>query len=441
MKKLILVIFIFITSHCSFDNKSGIWKDNNTIDVKKTDRFKDFETLYTEQKTFNKIILPDENLNLLLDSVKTTKEWNDEFYNNSNNFDNFSYENLNEIIFSSKKLSKYLIKDKILYDGQNIIASDNNGNIIVYSIEKKQVIYKYNFYKKKFKKIKKSLYLIIEKNIIYVSDNLGYLYALNYKNRKLLWAKNFKIPFRSNIKISGNKIITADQNNVLHIVNKLNGVQLKFLPTEETTIKSDFINSLAINKDTLIFLNTFGSLYSINLQNLEINWFVNFKQSLDINTTNLFYSNPVLIFNDKIVISTDPYLYLLNINNGSIIFRTAITSIIKPIISGKYLFIITKDNLLVCIKINSGQIAYSLNIAEEIANFFDTKTKSISIKSLSLANNKLLIFLKNSYLVQFSKNGKIEKIEKAKSKFESFPIFIDESVLYMNKNNKLIVLN
>ena len=45
MKKLILIIFILVSSHCSFDNKSGIWKNSNTVDLKKTDRFKDFETL------------------------------------------------------------------------------------------------------------------------------------------------------------------------------------------------------------------------------------------------------------------------------------------------------------------------------------------------------------------------------------------------------------
>ena len=101
------------------------------------------------------------------------------------------------------------------------------------------------------------------------------------------------------------------------------------------------------------------------------------------------------------------YLYLLNINNGSIIFRAAITSIVKPVLSGENLFIITKDNLLLCISVNTGKIIYSLNIAQEIADFLDTKTKSISIKSLSLANNNLLIFLNNSYLVAFNKNGKI----------------------------------
>ncbi len=441
MKKLILIIFIFISSHCSFDDKSGIWKNSNTIDSKKKDRFEDFETLNIKEKSFNKIILPNKNLDLLLDPIKATSKWSDEFYQGSNNFDNFEYENLNEIIFKSKKLSRHQVKDKILFDGRNIIASDIKGNIFVYSINKKDIIYKYNFYKKKFKKVKKDLNIIIYSNIIYVSDNLGYLYALDYKNKNLLWAKNLKIPFRSNIKIYGNTIITADQNNVLNIFNRLNGTQLKFIPTEETTVKNDFINSLALYKNTLIYLNTFGSLYSINSKNFQINWFANFKQSLDLDPTNLFYSNPVIISKDKIIVSTDPYLYLLNINNGSIIFKTAITSIVKPVVSGKYLFIITKDNLLVCINISTGKIIYSLNISNQIADFLDTKTKSISIKSLSLANDNLLVFLDNSYLVAFNKNGKIVKIEKLKSKLGTSPIFINKSILFLNKSNKLIVLN
>ena len=441
MKKIIIFISIILFSHCSFDNKSGIWNNSNTVNLKKTDRFKDFETLYTKEKTFNKIISPNKNLNLKLDSIKKSNKWSDEFYQESNNSNNFGYENLNEIIFKSKKISRYNIKDKILFDGENVIAADDRGNIIFYSVDKKEITYKYNFYQKNFKKIRKNLNLIVEANVVYASDNLGYLYALNYKNKKLLWAKNLKIPFRSNIKIFEEKIIVADQNNILYIFNKFDGSQLKFIPTEETTIKSGFVNSLALGSDVLLYLNTFGSLYSINIQNSQINWFSNFKLSLDLNPTNLFFSNPIIISKDKVIVSTDPYIYLLNLNNGSIILKSPITSIVKPVLSGNNLFIITKDNLLVCINIDTGKINFSLNIAKEIANFLDTKTKSVSIKSLSIANNNLLIFLNNSYLIAFNKNAKIEKIEKLKSKLGTFPIFIDKSILFLNKNNKLIVLN
>jgi len=441
MKKFILILFIFISSHCSFDNKSGIWQNSDTADLKKDNRFKDFETLYTEEKSFNKTIDANRNLNLLLDPIHQNKKWTDEFYQETNSFEHFGYENLNEIIFKSKKLSRHIPKDKILFDGDNVVFTNIKGSIIVYSIKKKKATFKYNFYKKKFKKIEKNLNIIIEKNVIYVSDNLGYLYALNYTNKKLLWAKNIKIPFRSNVKIFRNKIITADQNNTLYIFDKFKGTQLKYIPTEETTIKNDFINSLALNKDSLIFLNTFGSLYSINIQSSRINWFSNLKQTYDLSTANLFYSNPVLIFKDKIVLSTDPYLYILNSKNGSTIFKISITSIVKPVISGNNLFIITKDNLLVCININTGKIIYSLDIPKKVADFLNTKNKSISIKSLSLANNNLLIFLNNSYLVAFNKNGRIEKIEKLKSKLGTSPIFIDKSILFLNKKNKLIVLN
>ena len=55
-------------------------------------------------------------------------------------------------------------------------------------------------------KKKKKNYIKTEKNIIYVADNLGYLYSLNYEMKKLVWAKNFKIPLRSN-KNNQNKLM------------------------------------------------------------------------------------------------------------------------------------------------------------------------------------------------------------------------------------------
>ena len=73
--------------------------------------------------------------------------------------------------------------------------------LFVFSIDENKIIQKFNFYKKKFKKKEKKLNIIVEKNIIFVSDNFGYLYAYDYKKNKVIWAKNYKVPFRSNLKI------------------------------------------------------------------------------------------------------------------------------------------------------------------------------------------------------------------------------------------------
>ena len=441
MKKITLLIIILLFSHCSFDNKTGIWENSGSTNTKKTDIFKDFETLYTKEKTFNEILIPKNNLNLVLDPIKRTNTWQDEFYQETNNIENFGFQNLNEIIFKSKKLSGPEVNNGILFDGENFIISNIKGDIIIYSITEKKTVFKYNFYKTKFRKIKKKLNNLIEKNILYVSDNLGYVYALDYTNTKLLWAKNYKVPFRSNIKIYGEKVITANQDNTLYVLNKFNGSQSKFIPTEETTVKNDFINSLVLKDNSLIYLNTFGSIYSINSENFRINWFSNLKKSFDLNPTNLFYANPVVASKDKIILSTDPYLYILNLANGAVTYKKSITSIVKPIVSGDNLFMITKDNLLVCINLNTKKIIYSIDVKREIADFLETKVKSINILALFLANDKLLIFLDNSRLITLSKNSKIEKIDKLQSKLSSQPIFIENSLLFLNKNNRLIILN
>ena len=106
-----------------------------------------------------------------------------------------------------------------MFEEKYLILSDDDGNIIVYDVNNSSIFSKYNFYKK-YKKLKKNLNFIIKNNIIYVADNIGYLYAFDYKLNKIIWAKNYKIPFRSNLKILKDKIIVSNQNNTLYFLEK-----------------------------------------------------------------------------------------------------------------------------------------------------------------------------------------------------------------------------
>ena len=63
-----------------------------------------------------------------------------------------------EFLWLSNELknSNYKIKDRILYDNQKVIFTDEKGNITVYSMENQEIVLRYNFYKKKFKRNKKN---------------------------------------------------------------------------------------------------------------------------------------------------------------------------------------------------------------------------------------------------------------------------------------------
>jgi len=105
------------------------------------------------------------------------------------------------------------------------------------------------------------------------------------------------------------------------------------------------------------------------------------------------------------------------------------------------LFLLTKDYLLVCLDINNGKVKFSTNINKEIADFLNTKKKLVSIKSLDILNSNLYLFLENSFIAVFSPQGKIQKISKLKSKINSFPIYINGSIFYLNTKNQLVVFN
>ena len=441
MKLFYALIILILFNNCSLDNKSGIWKNANNVTDKEDDLFKEFEALSFLEKSFDQIIPIKKDTKIRVSTPIKNFEWVDIFYNQTNNYKNIKYKNLNQLIFKSKKISKNKVNNFVLFNNNNLITSDHKGNVIIFSINKNKIIYKFNFYKKEFKKIKKSLNLTLEKNIIYISDNIGFLYALDYEKKKVLWAKNYKIPFRSNLKLSGKTLVASDQNNNLFFINKNSGDILKLVPTEETIIKNDFINNLSSNALSLFFLNTYGSLYSINNKTFQINWFINLNQSIDLNPTNLFTGNQIVNYKDKILVSSNEYTYVFNSINGSPIYKKNFSSQIKPVILDDYIFLITKNNLLISMNLNNGKILYSYDINESIADFLNIKKKSAQFKNIMIINSKIFIFLNNSYLLKFNLKGSIEDVVKLPSKIKSQPIFIDESLIYLDSKNKISIID
>ena len=130
-----------------------------------------------------------------MNKEKANNFWKEEGLNKSNNIDHLFYTNNKNLIFKSKQIgkTKYLpseILNEPLFFDNYLYFNDLAGNIYKYSISQKKIIWKYNFYKKKFKKIPIRINIKLISNSLVVSDNLGYFYNLSSDNGKLIWAKN-----------------------------------------------------------------------------------------------------------------------------------------------------------------------------------------------------------------------------------------------------------
>ncbi len=442
MKYLFVFAIIFFINSCSFDNKSGIWKNENLItNNKDNDIFKDFEKIISSTEIFNKIILIDEKYNFNLKKNSQTNSWPDIFLNENNNITNLKYSNNNNLFSKSKKLTRNQISDYTFFEDDNFIFNDDKGNIIVFSLTKDLIIAKKNFYKKKYKNIKKKLNLLVNKNTIYISDNIGYVYAYDYLKDQVIWAKNFKTPFRSNIKIYLNDLIISNENNDLMILNKNTGDLKKLIPSEEMMINNLFINNIVLGDEEIFYLNTYGSLYSIDKDDYRLNWFINLNNSLDLSPNSLFFGSPAVYDNKKIFLSSRENFYVLNSKSGAIIHKKNFSSFIRPIINNDYIFIVTKNNFLVSMEASTGKIIYSYDIAQKVADFINSKKKKLEIKNFLMINNDIYVFLNNSHVIQFNVKGSISKIVKLPSNLKSYPILVNNFLLYLNKKSKLLVVN
>ena len=75
-----------------------------------------------------------------------------------------------------------------------------------------------------------------------------------------------------------------------------------------------------------------------------------------------------------------------------------------------------------------------------IAEFLKIKEKNLSLKNIIFANNRILILLKNSYYIELNINGNITDVYKFPQKIYSDIIFVNNSILYLNNKNKVIIL-
>ena len=196
-----------------------------------------------------------------------------------------------------------------------------------------------------------------------------------------------------------------------------------------------------MSEEEIFFLNTYGSLYSINNKSFNLNWFINLNKSVDLNLSNLFFGSEVVYNDRKVLLSSNENFYIINSFNGSIISKKNFSSVLKPIVNKKYIFLITKNNFLISLDSNNGKIIYSYDIGQKVAKFIDTKKRELEIKNFMLVNNNIYVFLKNSHIIKFNLKGEINEIIKLPSKINSHPIIVDNSLIYLNKKNKLLIIN
>ena len=442
-KKLIFFLIFILLSNCSFDKKTGIWKETEEEKEKVSELEKkqkeiiDIYKVYSSENIYSKEIFLSKNI--ILSKPKKNSSWKMSGLNHQNFLGNIYLSGIDNTFLKKKigknKFSISKIMASPLTFKNNIILSDNSGTIFNIS-DKGKINWKKNIYKKIYKNIYKNLNFSIYQNKIYVLDNIGFIYAISLDTGQLVWIKNHRIPLRSNIKIFENKIFLVNQDNRLLCLNTKDGSKIWDVRSISSFIKSQNFLSLALSKKgDVISVNSSGDLFKAKGSNGNIYWG---SSSILLDSTDFFKSSEIVIINDDIIFSAGPSIFSYNLNNGFINWQQNVSSIGAPIIDGENIFFVTDNGYFIIMNKNNGKILSSNNIFKILKK----KKRETKVTGFIMGSGKIYSVTLNGYLIVSSAaSGKVEYFKKIGDPIISAPV-IDNGKLYiLTKNSRIIGLN
>jgi len=442
-KNLIFFLLLILLVNCSFDDKSGIWKESIEENKRVVELEKKQQTeinrikIYSSENSYSKEVIL--NKEISLSPAKKNSSWEMSGLNYQNFIGNIYLPGINNIFLKEKvgknKFSLSKVTASPLIYKNYILLLDDRGTIFNIS-RNGEKIWKKNIYKKIYKKIYKNLSFAIYKNIIYVSDNIGFIYAINLDNGKLLWIKNHGVPLKSKIKVQNDMIFLMNQDNRLLSFSIKDGSIIWDIRSISSFIKSQKFLSLAISKqDHLVAVNTAGELMNVNSKNGNIYWAQNTLGSL---ASDFFKSSDVVIDDGNIIFSTHSSFFSYNLNNGYVNWKKDVSSIGTPIIDGKNIFFVTENGYFVIINKDTGKIISSTNILKILKE----KKRSTKITGFVMGSGKIYSVTLNGYLIVSSaSSGKTEYSKKIGHRITSSPIINDGKLFIYTENSRIYGFN
>jgi outer membrane protein assembly factor BamB len=452
-KLLILIFFPIIFINCSLNNRTGTWKDLSKESSIKKERAQ-YKPIFTKEEKFKKEISNDIVINI--SKPITNDNWLEQNFTAINFVPHLQYENKKNLIFKSKKIGKIFTMQPLdrkgsisnsgfepLIINENIFFYDIFGSIYNYSMSEERIIWKYYFYKKRFKKHFFKINLTIESNNLIVSDNLGYLYSIDVESGKLIWAKNYGIPFRSNIKTDDGYLFLINQDNKFYIIQKSNGEKKIDIETFPSFLKNNHQASISIDpiKKNAYFITTAGEVYSLNYKTNTINWLYkttlrDFEKKVD-----LFFSSPIIYKEDSIIVSTSVSTISLNTSNGTLNWELPFSTYLRPVVLREFIFLASKDGFILSLDRETGKVIWSKNLFNKSKKF--NKKKIGEINSLMLISNQIFMTTTKGYFLFANyQNGKIINYAKVdKTGFFTKPIVANKKIYIINGKMRVLVFN
>lgn len=412
----LLFIFILIVS-CSNN------QDKNLVDVEyyikqgKEISFKS-NTDFLEISKISK---------LQLSPPETVNKWLSNKINNSNYLPRFNLD------IHKNKISTSINANSFLAINKNIYVTNEHADLIVLNedlkVLKKKTIYK----KKEFEDYNLIFSMTSDGQLIYISDNLGNIHAIEIDTLNIKWSLKLGVPIKSNLYLNKGDLFFINSNSKIYSIKTSNGQINWSYENPSKILKEQY--QILISKNLLLITNDYGEIYCYDLSKQNLFWKINLS-NVQYQTKRISFKAAYPVSNDGIIYFSSNYGETISIeeSTGKIAWRKSISSTNVPIVNNNYVFLINKKGFFYILNKKNGDLLYSKDINK--INLNKNKTQTIYY-GLILGKDYIYFMNSGKNLIKININdlSSIQNDEHFIDNAKDFFVFND--YLYFLENKKI----
>ena len=238
---------------------------------------------------------------------------------------------------------------------------------------------------------------------VFVTTGFAQVLALDAGNGRVLWRKSLSAPFRSAPTVADGRVFAISKDNRTHALDAKTG---KVLWTHRGTVEQASLlggAAPAVEGGTLVVAYSSGELFGLATSNGRQIWsdfLSQRRRTSGIGTIADIKASPVIDRGRVFAVSNSGYMVALSLAGGRRIWQRRIGATSTPWAAGAYLYLVTTDNVLICLRRSDGQIVWG----RSLDRYRDEKKRRdwISWSGPVLAGDRLIVAGTNKQVLSIS---------------------------------------
>ena len=437
MIKIIKYCFLFVTilflASCGTREYLGFEKKKIRLKGERVSILKELTANdSTEKKSSSEIILEDAIiLSNWLQSYNSPSHLSFNHISDSK-LDSFKY----LVSGAGERKSSKILGQPVIFNDL-IFFLDAKSNVISFSLKSNKIIWKRNISLKNENNHNIGGGIVIYKDSLIINSAYGQIISLGILKGEINWEINVDSPIRSAPTIFENKLLSLTVSNKLYVLNADDGSLLwqhQGIFNNTTLIDSP---KVAVDENIVIVPYSNGEFFALNVNNGKEIWRNSFIDIEVKETTNAFSdidAFPIIKKDIVVITSAIGKLFAVNKKTGGKLWIRDISSTQTPLVNGNSIFIVNRNEEIICLNILDGGTKWVLPIDDKLSDY-----KKYIWLSPILINSKLLLVGGNKKLITIDTyTGVIDKIKNIPNYPASSPIIVNSIPYLMLRNGDIV---